>query len=160
MDYVNNPYIIIMSNNLICKHCKSKKINKMGIQNNKQRYKCRECKKTFTNGEDSRKKYTEEFKLEAIRWYLENAGIRSIERRMNVSDTTIIRWIKNFGKTIKERIINDANNIPDNIKKEDIEILEGDEIVTYIKKKSKMAEEKSGYGFLLTETGIKLLIYK
>jgi len=79
---------------------------------------------------------------------------------MNISDTTIIRWIKNFGKIIKQRIISEANNIPDNIKKEDIEILEGDEIVTYIKRKSKMEDKISGYGFLLTETGIKLLIYK
>lgn len=151
-----------LSNNLKCKFCNSPRTNKRDKQqyNKKQRYLCRDCGKIFTEGEDKRKKYNEEFKLEVIRWYLENVGIRSIERRMNVSDTTIMRWIKNFGKTIKERIIQETNNIPDNIKKEDIEILEGDEIVTYIKKKSKMEGKTSGYGFLLTETGIKLLIFK
>ena len=50
--------------------------------------------------------------------YLDKCGIRTIERRMKVSDTTIIRWIRKFGKMIKERLRNETiiDNIPDDLK--------------------------------------------
>ena len=151
-----------MCNNLKCKYCGGNNINKDGIVNNgNQRYLCRDCKKTFTI---TKRKYSEEYKLKIIKMYLENVGIRSIERLENIPNTTILKWIKNFGKIIKERIIKELNNIPEDLKelkeKKNIEILEGDEIVTYIKKNLKMGDRKFGYGFLLTETGIKLLIFK
>ena len=153
-----------MCKDLKCKYCGGNRINRYGKQGDNQRYLCRDCKKVFIVNKDKRKKYSEEFKMEVIKWYLENVGIRSIERRMGVADTTILRWIKNFGKIIKERIIKEVNNIPEDLKelkeKKDIEILEGDEIVTYIKKNLKMEDKTSGYGYLLTETGIKLLIFK
>ena len=78
--------------------------------------------------------------------YLEGVGIRSIERLENIPNTLVIKWIKDFGKIIKE--------------KKNIEVLEGDELRTYIKKNLKMGENKYGYGYLLTETGIKLLIFQ
>ena len=126
-----------MCNDLKCKYCNSNRINKMGILNGKQRYFCRDCKRTFREGKDNRTHYTEEQKLKVIKMYLENVGIRSIERLEGIHNSVISYWIKNFGKIIKERITKEVNNIPDNIKKEDIEILEGDEIVTYIKKNQK-----------------------
>ena len=96
--------------------------------------------------------------------YLESVGIRSIERLEKVSEPLILKWIKKFGKIIKERLKEEINNIPDDIKelkeKKNIEVLEGDEIVTYVKKNLKMGENKYGYGYLLTETGIKLLIFQ
>ena len=113
---------------------------------------------------DERKKYSDKFKMEVIRWYLDNCGIRTIERRMKVADTTIIRWIREFGKMVKEEMLKRINDIPDDINdmkdKMKIEVLEGDEIVSYVKKKSKMGERQFGYGYLLTETEIKLLIFK
>ena len=117
----------------------------MGKQNNNQRYLCRDCKKTFTVGEDKRKKYSEEFKLETMKWYLENTGIRSLERRLHISNTTIIRWIKEFGKIIKDKIRNNLDNLPDDLKvlkdKKEIEILEGDE------NKDQMLENESLLSF-------------
>ena len=65
-----------------CKYCNSTRINKMSKQNNNQRYLYRDCKKTFTIGEDRRKRHSKEFKLEAILWYLENTGIRSISAKI------------------------------------------------------------------------------
>ena len=106
-------------------------------QNNNQRYLCRDYGRTFAIGEDG-KKHTEEFKLEAILWYLENVGIRSLKRRLHISNTTIIGWLKEFGKKIKDEIRNNLDNLPDDLKelkdKKAVEILEGDEIVTFIKK--------------------------
>ena len=103
-----------------CKSCGSKSIVKNGkVNGDNQRYKCKECKKNFTITE---RKYDEKFKIEVIKWYLEGAGIRSIERRMNVSSRVIIYWIRNFAKIIQEKLI--KQQVSDDIK--DIEILEVD----------------------------------
>ena len=151
---------------LKCKHCNSKRLNKNGTQGNKQRYYCRNCKRTFREGKDKRLKYTEDFKMETIKWYLENTGIRSIERIMKVPDTTIIRWIKDLGTTVKSKLHSAADNIDEsNVNKEDIEILEIDEVVTYVKKslKTKMEtqtkdkETSPSYGLLLIDNKIALL---
>ena len=48
----------------------------MGILNGKQRYFCRDCKRTFREGKDNRTHYTEEQKIKVIKMYLENADIR------------------------------------------------------------------------------------
>jgi len=175
------------NDNLKCKYCGSDRINNSGkVNNGNQRYLCRDCRRTFTI---TKRKYSEEYKLKIIKMYLENMGIRSIERLENIPNTTILKWIKNFGKIVKAKFQEQINNIPDNLEdiKQNIEILEGDEIATYIKKNTKTEDKKSGYGFLLIEnkdkpmgacsqsvacrlsavcrseakeTGIKLLIFK
>lgn len=177
-----------MCNSLKCKYCNSDKIKKLGFVYNKQRYYCKDCGRTFREGVDNRIKYDDLQRMRVIKMYLEGIGIRSIERLENISNVLILKWIKRMGNNIKEMLDRVKNNIADNIKKEDIEILEVDEIVTYIKKNSKTEEKASGYGFLLTlpsvvssiadrqakmiwqanhfsascltETGIKLLIFK
>ena len=158
-----------MCNNLKCKYCGSSRVNKRDKQkyNNKQRYLCRDCKRIWTEGKDNRIKYSNDKRIRVIKMYLEGVGIRSIERLEKVSEPLILKWIKKFGKTIKEEIMKNINdNIPDDIKelkekkKKNIEILEGDELRSYVKKNLKMGENKYGYGYLLTETGIKLLIFK
>jgi len=99
----------------------------MGTIYGKKRYLCRDCKRTFREGKDNRIKYSNRKRIKAIKMVLEGVGIRSIERLENIPNTLILKWIKNFGSTIKELVMENLNNIPDNIKKEDIEILEGDE---------------------------------
>ena len=65
--------------NIKCKYCNSKRINKCGKQNNKQRYLCRDCKRTFIIEPDTRYKY-DKYNLElrklAITMYMNNVGIR------------------------------------------------------------------------------------
>ena len=66
---------------------------------------------------------------------------------------------------IKERLRNETiDNISDDLKelkkKDNIEILEADEIMTYVKKNLKIKDKISGYGYLLIETAIKLLTLK
>ena len=112
--------------------------------------------------------------------YLENVSIRSIERLEGVSEPLILKWIKKMGKEIKNKFNESINKIKDNInnidekdiKKENIEILEIDEIVTYIKKNLKIMEKEkeketekekeisSTYGLLLIGTKIALLDLK
>ena len=78
--------------------------------------------------------------------YMNNVGIRSIERILKVSNVLILNWIKNIGKNI-ERIINN-NDIEKKKNKKNINILEMDELYSYVKKN----KIKLRYGLLLIET--------
>lgn len=149
-----------------CKNCGCTKVSKAGIGYNKQRYQCKECKKVFVQG-DKRVKHSFSFKLEVIKWYLEGVGIRGIERRMKVSSSLIIRWIREFSKIIKDKL--NKTKVPDNIK--DIQIVEIDELCTWIKKSQKATKAKeqesgsekentSGYGLLLIDDQIVFLTTK
>ena len=69
--------------------------------------------------------------MRVLKLYLEGNGIRSIERTEKVTDTTIIEWIREYGKRIKEKVIEEVNDIPDSLKdikeKKNIVTLEEDE---------------------------------
>lgn len=134
---------------VICKHCGEGKLVKDGIVKGKQRYLCKDCAKTFREG-DEREKYTIEQKIRVIKLYTDGVGMRSIERAEGVSTPLLIHWIRNFGKMLREKI--STTPIPNDAK--DIEILEMDELFTYYQKKHK----KPMFGLLWTETEIKLLI--
>lgn len=132
-----------------CKYCRSKRIVKDGYVQGKQRYLCRDCKRTGRNG-DAREKYSIEKKIKVIKLYTEGVGLRSIERLEDVSASLLVYWLRNFGKMIREKL--SATKIPDDAK--EISILELDELFTYCKKKPR----KPMFGLLWTETGIRLLI--
>ena len=70
--------------------------------------------------------------------YLEGLGFRSIGRFLGVSHVSIYKWIKNFGKQVE--------NLQSKTK---IEIVELDEMHTYISQKKVIA----GSGLLLIEMG-------
>jgi transposase-like protein len=123
-------------------------VNKRGKQqcNGKQRYLCRDCKKIWTDGPDGRVKHSEEKKITALRMYLEGMGIRSLERILKVCNSQIIGWIRKYGEQVKEQIKRRTEEIINtdsgDLIKNHIEMLEIDEIVTYIKKNLKNIELK------------------
>ena len=133
---------------MLCKLCGSRFLVKNGKELEVQRYKCKDCKKTFKMG-DARVKYSLEKRIKVLKMYLEGVGIRSIERLGKVSGALIIYWIRYFSKMVCKEL---RKSVPEKI--EDVEILELDELFTYYKKRP--TERMSG--FLLTETGTKLLI--
>ena len=102
----------------ICKHCGSDRGVKNGFVQGKQRYKCKDCSKTYREG-DERERYTNEQRLRVLKWYLEGAGIMSIERMEGVPNPLIIKWIRKFSKIIRQKL-NEAI-IPENAK--DLQIL-------------------------------------
>jgi transposase-like protein len=134
-----------------CKHCGGLERVKNGYVQGKQRYKCRTCGKTYRDG-DARERYTNEQRLRVIKWYLEGAGIMSIERMEGVPNPLIIKWIRKFSKILRSRI--NEVEIPDDARK--IQIIELDELFTYCQKKLK----ESTYGLLLIGQEIKLLTLK
>ena len=84
-----------------CRHCGSSSVVKFGIVANKQRYKCKDCGKSSREN-DRRIKYSPQKKLKVLKMYLDNVGIRSIERLEGVSNPLIIRWIRNSVSIISE----------------------------------------------------------
>lgn len=114
---------------LTCKHCSSSKLVKNGLVKRKQRYECKDCGKTFREG-DNREKYDFNKQMKVLSWYLEGAGIRSISRMEGVSSPVIIDWIRDYAKIVREKI--NEVKLPEDIK--EIQILEVDELFTYYQK--------------------------
>lgn len=117
---------------MLCKHCGTSGAVKNGFAKEKQRYACKACKRTFRLG-DERVKYTKEQQEQAIKWYLDGVGIMSIERQMKIPNPLIIRWIRRYGASLEEKLR--ATPPPQSVR--DIQILELDELYSYIKKNSK-----------------------
>ena len=135
----------------ICKHCGSERSVNNGFVQGKQRYKCKDCGKTYREG-DAREKYTNERRLRVIKWYLEGVGIMSIERMEGVSNPLIIQWIRKFSRILRQKL--NETIIPEDVR--DIQILELDELFSYCKKNV----TRSTYGLLLIGSGVKLLTLK
>ncbi len=106
---------------------------KDGIVKEKQRYKCKSCGYRHTV------KYlgkSPDIKRQALQLYLEGLGFRSIGRFLNCSHVAVYKWIKAHGESI-EPLRSDK----------DIEVVELDEMHTYIGSKKTIA----GFGLLLIE---------
>ena len=139
-----------------CKFCGSGKFVKNGFVHKVQRYKCKECLANFVEG-DKRQKYTSSDHLKVIKLYLENCGIRTIERLTGVRNSQISQWIEDIAAHIKSEMLKAQNNMNSIT---DIAILEIDELCTYIKKDPRMEESLPSYGLLLIEGQIRLLILR
>ena len=137
--------------NKLCKHCGSNKRVKNGYVHGKQRWKCKSCNRTYRDG-DLRERYSNDQRLRVIKWYLEGAGIMSIERMEGVPNPLIIKWIRKFSKILRQKLNETA--ISEDVK--DIQILELDELFSYCQKKL----TKSTYGLLLIDSEVKLLTLK
>jgi len=112
-----------------CKHCGSEDRVKNGYVGGKQRYKCRDCNKTYREG-DLRERYTNEKKMKVLSMYLEGIGIRSIERLEKVPNPLIIKWIRKSSNIIREKL--NEVTIPEDARK--IQIIELDELFSYCQK--------------------------
>ena len=87
---------------------------------------CAECGKTFSDAEP---KYSEETKQKAIQMYLNNAGVRKTALFIGCSRTTVSNWVRRAKEKLDKKL--DESN-PNYSEKADI--IELDEIYTYIKK--------------------------
>ena len=112
-----------------CPKCYSKEYVKNGIKYNKQRYKCKKCGCHFT--QSHKRGATPETKLFALKLYLEGMGFRAIGRFLNVSNVTVLYWIRSLGKSVKSYV---QTQMPDDIRH--IDIIEMDEMWHFTKKKN------------------------
>ena len=120
-----------MSNKkVLCHHCYSDDYKKNGSTDNVQRYFCNRCRRTFSsNGE----RFDKSVKEQALQMYLNNVGIRKIALFLKVSPAGVLKWIKKAGQDLSFRL-----DIASNRMKSDLpDIIELDEIYSYVKKNSK-----------------------
>ena len=135
-----------------CRHCGSERIIKTGHRDGQQKWRCKDCGK-FQGEVDRREKYTEKERQTAIDLYLEGCGFRRIARILSgifnrhVCYQTVIQWIKKEAKRIENLEPKKEGNI---------QILEMDELYTYIKKK----QIKSEFGLLSIGASFVLLRLK
>jgi len=126
-----------------CPRCGSVNHCKDGIVKGRQRYKCKDCYYHYTVKQKSDVKSSDTKRL-AFEMYLEGLGFRSIGRILQISYGTVYQWIKKWGKNM---------TLPK--RKEEIEVVELDEMHTYVGRK----KTTNGYGLLLIdmENGLSLL---
>ena len=118
-----------------CPKCKSDEKSKDGVVKHKQRYKCKECGFRYTVASGSKAKPLYLRKL-ALQLYLEGLGFRSIGRVLEVSNVTVLNWIRAFG----EQIVDLKNS-------GQVMYTEMDEMHTYVGQKKTI----DGYGLLLID---------
>ena len=106
-----------------CPKCKSTDKVKDGIVRCLQRYKCKSCNYRYTVEKKSDVK-SKEVKRMALEMYLEGLGFRSIGRILKISHGTVYSWVKQWGEKV---------DLPK--REEPIEIVELDEMHTYIEGK-------------------------
>ena len=96
--------------------------------NKEQRYKCKNCGRKFITD----LQYSKEFKSKAIEIFYEGNSGRAVGRIMGINKSTVCNWIKELSK--KENNVEEAD---DKITKE---IIEMDELYTYVEsKKNKLS---------------------
>jgi len=120
-----------------CVRCGSSSHHKSGKMQGKQRYKCRDCGYHFTNTHG--RGYPPELRLQALKLYTENVGIRSISRLLEVSPATVVTWVRDEGRALMKQI---KGSLPDQI--DALDIIEIDEMWHFTQKKS----ASCGYGLL------------
>jgi transposase len=119
-----------------CSKCNSTEKVKNGFIKGVQRYTCKKCGYNYTVEKRSGE-YSKETKKRALLLYLEGLGFRSIGRILNVSNVSVLNWIRDFGEKVKE-LQSDSNSI---------EYAELDEMHSYIGNKKTTA----GFGLLLID---------
>jgi transposase-like protein len=140
-----------------CKKCNDTNSVKNGVVRDKQRYRCKGCGYNFTDG-DGRSDYDADTKQVVVRMYLNNCGFRRISEIMEIPLTTVFTWIHRAGQIVDEIVSKHKQEVTD------IEILELDELYTYVKKNQDAARKLGKgsvntpeFGLLLIGTDSKLL---
>lgn len=119
-----------------CPKCNKSEKVKNGIVRDLQRYKCKNCGFNFTVHKRSNE-YPKSIRKKALQLYLEGLGFRSIGRILEVSNVTILNWIRSFGEEVQSLQCDS----------QEIKMVELDEIHSYIGNKKTTV----GYGLLLID---------
>jgi transposase-like protein len=96
---------------MLCKNCDSGNIVKIGKVNDKQRYKCKACGKTFVDNDNFANMRTQKHIIAiAMDFYFDGLSVRKIQRqieyifKVKVSQVAIYKWIIKYSKLIKEYV--------------------------------------------------------
>lgn len=131
-----------------CPKCSSSAGIKSSKIKGKQRYKCKKCNYHYTVQQKSTAK-PKELKRYALQLYLEGLGFRSIGRILNVSNVSVLNWIRGFGKEVQSLSNNGT----------EVDFVELDEMHSYIGNKKTIVASlpyhsgRQGLGLLLIDMG-------
>lgn len=121
---------------MLCKNCDSSQIVKIGKVNNKQRYKCKACGKTFLDDENFSGMRTQKHIIAvAMDLYFDGMSVRKIQRqiayifKVKVSQVAIYKWIIKYSRLVKEYV--------DTLKADLGDVWHTDETVIKVKGKQK-----------------------
>ena len=122
---------------MVCKYCGSERLKKDGVRNGVQKWRCKECNRS--HGEiDRRSRYDEKIKKMALTIYLEGNGFRQTARILSemfgkkIWHQRVFEWIKQAGlKAEEEQKAQEKQEVKEDKK---VEILEMDELFTFVKK--------------------------
>ena len=105
-----------------CPHCKAKDslIGDGKNRSGSKRYQCKVCGKRHTP-EPKERGYSKEFRLQAIRLYVDGMNIRRIARHLGVSPQSISNWVNAY-----------VEELPSAPTPEEVETVELDELFTFI----------------------------
>ncbi|NJR63127.1 MAG: IS1 family transposase [Cyanobacteria bacterium CRU_2_1] len=94
-----------------CPDCNSTNISKNSKQKGKQNHICKECRRQFIDDYAPPTGYSDEFKRECLKMYVNGSGFRAIERVKGVHNTTVITWVKQVGELLPDAY--DPETIPE-----------------------------------------------
>ena len=112
-----------------------------------QRYRCKKCKKTFS---DKICKFTYKDKERFLEMYLNGIGLRKAAKILGCSHPFLIRWVKELAINLRSSLEESKENFPDATLPD---VIEMDEIHTRVKK----GIVGSRYGVLILVGEVKLL---
>ncbi len=77
-----------------CPECQSGHIRKNGKnRQGKQNYICADCHRQFIDSYEAHRGYSDDFKRECLKMYVNGMGFRGIQRVKEVHHTTVINWV-------------------------------------------------------------------
>lgn len=109
-----------------CPQCGSADLIKRGRKAGHQRYMCRGCGRYST---DSQPKFSVQTRAMAIEIYMNSMGIRAIGRVLGASPAAVLNWIRKEHAAVQRQL---AQQGP--VRAEGPDIIEMDEIYTYVQK--------------------------
>lgn len=96
---------------MLCKNCDSANIVKFGKVNNKQRYRCKACGKTFIDNDNFARMRTQKHIIAvSMDLYYNGMSVRKIQRqieyifKIEISQVTVYKWIIKYSKLVKEYV--------------------------------------------------------
>jgi transposase-like protein len=116
-----------------CPECQSTHVRKNGKKKGKQNHICVNCGRQFIDRYDE-PGYSDEFKRECLKMYLNGMGFRGIERVKGVHHTTVITWVKQVGELLPDAY--PPKSMP--------QVSEFDELQTFVGSKKKEGVDMDG----------------
>lgn len=108
-----------------CPYCEatSHQIKAGKNRSGSQRYQCKECQRHYTP-EPNENGYPEEIKHQAIRMYVDGLNLRRVARHLGVNHQSVANWVNAY-----------AEQLPAAPQPEAVDIIEMDEVFTFIGEK-------------------------